>query len=70
MLEVIPKGIPKKGLELDASPEVEAEHWLRVISRSFGTLPVRTINPTLKRWAIVTNSLREKGFALLGRPKS
>ena len=50
-------------------PKGTAEHWLRVISRSFGTLPVRTINPTLKRWAIVTISLREKGFALLGRPK-
>ena len=56
-------------VELDASPEGTAEHWLQVISRSFGTCPVRTITPTLKRWAIVTISLREKGFALLGRPK-
>ena len=56
-------------VELDASPEGTTEHWLRVISRSFGTCPVRTITPTLKRWAIVTISLREKGFALLWRPK-
>ena len=32
-------------------------------------LPRSDDNPTLKRWAIVTISLREKGFALLGRPK-
>ena len=56
-------------VELDASPEGRAEDWLQVISRSFGTCPVRTDNPTLKRWAIVTISLREKGFALLWRPK-
>jgi hypothetical protein len=30
-------------VELDASPEGTAEHWLQVISRSFGTCPVRTI---------------------------
>ena len=32
-------------------------------------LPRSDDNPTLKRWAIVTISLREKGFALIWRPK-